>query len=78
MKNFLNRVKNMLSTVAVWTAFIVVAVCLVAFAAVNYVYDTIVRYVRGAGSWIADKYNNLVAKFKTEVLVETTEETSQA
>lgn len=77
MKDFLNKAKAILKTVAIhvtaWT--IVGSLLFVGLGVVVYVY--IKNKVRGAFSWIADKYNGLVAKFKTEV-TEDNSETSKA
>lgn len=74
MKSFLNKAKAILKTVAIhvaaWT--IVASLLFVGLGVALYVY--IKNKVRGAISWIADKYNSFVAKFKEEV----SEETSQA
>jgi len=75
MKNFLNKAKAILKTVAihvtVWT--IVGSLLFVGLGVLVYTY--IKNKVRGAVSWIANKYNGLVDKFKTEVSIESTEET---
>lgn len=74
MKSFLNKAKAILKTVAIhvaaWT--IVALLLFVGLGVALYVY--IKNKVRGAISWIADKYNGMVAKFKTEV----DEDTSKA
>lgn len=74
MKNFLNKAKAILKTVAIhvtaWT--IVGSLLFVGLGVVVYVY--IKNKVRGAFGWIADKYNAMVTKFKTEV----SEDTSKA
>ena len=70
MKAFLNRLKSKMAGYAVVTAFVVLAVLVIVLHPIYVAYS----YVRGAVSWIANKYNSFVAKFKEEV----SEETSQA
>ena len=71
MKSFLNKAKAILKTVAIhvtaWT--IVASLVFVGLGVSLYVY--IKNKVRGAIGWIADKYNGMVAKFKTEVFEDT-------
>ena len=78
MKNFLNRVKRTLKVAALYAGLATIVLGLFVTGCIYSAVDYIVNKVRGAGRWIANKYNGLVTKFKTEVLVETTEETSQA
>lgn len=72
MKSFLNKAKAILKTVAIhvaaWT--IVASLLFVGLGVSLYVY--IKNKVRGAIGWIADKYNSVITKFKTEVKVEAT------
>ena len=67
MKSFLNKAKAILKTAAIYVAAwtIVATLFFVGLGVLCYVY--IKNKVRGTFSWIADKYNGLVAKFKTEV-----------
>lgn len=73
MKSFLNKAKAILKTVAIhvaaWT--IVASLLFVGLGVALYVY--IKNKVRGAISWIADKYNGMVDKFKTVVTEDTAE-----
>ena len=72
MNRFLNRVKAMLLKAVLYTTLFTVVLSLFVLGCMVTIVDTIKAYVRGATSWIANKYNGLVAKFKTEVKVEST------
>lgn len=74
MKAFLNRLKSKMAGYAVVTAFVVLAVLVIVLHPIYAAYSYVKNKVRGAVSWIANKYNSFVAKFKEEV----SEETSQA
>ena len=74
MKAFLNRLKSKMAGYAVVTAFVVLAVLVIVLHPIYVAYNYAKNKVRGAFSWIANKYNSFVAKFKEEV----SEETSQA
>ena len=70
MKAFLNRLKAKMAGYAV----VVLAVLVIVLHPIYVAYSYVKNKVRGAVSWIANKYNSFVAKFKEEV----SEETSQA
>lgn len=74
MKNFLKRVKAKVGALAIWTAFVSLVVALVVSTTITSMYAYIKNKVGGAFGWIANKYNAVVTKFKTEV----SEETSKA
>lgn len=63
MKNFLNRVKRNVKVVAWYTLGITIVVALFALGCIYAVGEYIVNKVRGAFSWIADKYNAVVNRF---------------
>ena len=75
MKNFLNRVKRNVKVAALYAALATIVLGLFVTGCIYSAVDYIVNKVRGAGRWVANKYNGLVAKFKAEVPAE---ETSQA
>lgn len=74
MKSFLNRLKSKMAGYAVVTAFVVLAVLVIVLHPIYVAYSYVKNKVRGAFSWIANKYNSVIGKFKEEV----SEETSQA
>lgn len=74
MKAFLNRTKLRLIRAAVYLALVSVIVVLAVTGYSITAYEYVSTKVRGAVGWIADKYNAVVTKFKTEV----SEETSKA
>ena len=71
MKAFLLRVKDIVHNACVnITAAIIIVPIAVGFAifiAGQCGYYYVKAKVRGAVSWVANKYNTLIAKFKTEV-----------
>lgn len=77
MKRFLNRVKAMLLKAVLYTVLFTVVLSLFVLGCMVTIVDTIKAYVRGATSWIADKYNGVIAKFKTEVKVESTTDVAE-
>lgn len=74
MKDFLNKAKAILKTVAIYAIAWTVVISLLFINLGVALYAYIKNKVRGAFGWIADKYNSFVVKFKEEV----SEETSQA
>jgi hypothetical protein len=74
MKAFLNRVKAKIVGYTVVAAFVLLVATVLVLHPVYVAYSYVKNKVRGAFSWIANKYNSFVAKFKEEV----SEETSQA
>ncbi len=74
MKDFLNKAKAILNTVAIYAIAWTVVISLLFIGLGVALYAYIKNKVRGAFGWIADKYNAMVTKFKTEV----SEDTSKA
>lgn len=72
MKAFLNRLKAKMYSFAVVTAFVVLAVSIIVLHPIYVAYSYVKNKVRGAFSWVANKYNAFVSEFKAEVTEETT------
>lgn len=73
MKAFLNKAKALLKTVTVNVTAWTIIGTVVALGVVTVISIGIKNKVRGAISWIADKYNGMVTKFKTVVTEDTAE-----
>lgn len=71
MKAFLNRLKAKMYSFAVVTAFVVLAVLVIVLHPIYVAYSYVKNKVRGAFSWVANKYNSVIGKFKEEVTEET-------
>lgn len=67
MKNFLNRVKATLFKYTVLAAWITLAIVIVVLHPIYVAYNYVSTKVRGAISWIADKYNSVVSSFTSTV-----------
>ena len=67
MKSFIKRIKAKLLSIAAWTALIAVTLLVIIVHPFYVAYSYVTTKVRGAISWIANKYNSFITSAKTAV-----------